>query len=113
MAVLAVSVFAIPSQFSPIGFGALHSFAVLTLWSLWVGLAYAIRRNIVAQEAVFRSLYSIGLLIAGVFNFLPGRTINRMVCGGPSDLGWIIIAAALIWVAVRVFASFSQIGQRV
>jgi uncharacterized membrane protein len=111
--VLTLGAFSIPSRFSPIRFGMLHGFAVLTLWSLWVGGGHAIRRDIPAHEAVFRSLYSNGLLIAGVFNFLPGRTINRIVFGASSEQGWIVIATAIVWVAVRVFASFSQIDQRV
>lgn len=103
MTVLAVASFLIPSHFTPIGIGPLHGFAVLTLWSLWTGINAAIARDIARHEAIFRSLYSNGLIIAGAFTFLPGRTMNQMLFGEPSQLGWVVIAALLGLVALRVF----------
>lgn len=102
MAVVALSSFAIPSHFSPIGIGPLHGFAILTLWSLWQGVRYAMARNFEAHDAVFRSLYSYGLVIAGAFTFLPGRTMNRMVFGEASELGYLVIGAVLTVIAVRL-----------
>ncbi len=102
MAVLAISSFLIPSHFTPIGIGPLHGFAILTLWSLWAGINAAIARNIARHEAILRSLYSNGLIIAGSFTFLPGRTLNRMLFGEPSQLGWGIISALLGLVVLRV-----------
>ena len=102
MTVLAVGSFLIPSHFTPIGIGPLHGFAVLTLWSLWAGISAAIARDIARHEAILRSLYSNGLIIAGAFTFLPGRTLNRMLFGEPSQLGWLVIAALLGVVALRV-----------
>ena len=102
MTVLAVGSFLIPSHFTPIGIGPLHGFAVLTLWSLWAGISAAIAHDIARHEAILRSLYSNGLIIAGAFTFLPGRTLNRMLFGEPSQLGWLVIAALLGVVALRV-----------
>lgn len=102
MAVLALSSFLIPSHFTPVGVGPLHGFAVLTLWSLWTGINAAIARDIDRHEAILRSLYSNGLIIAGAFTFLPGRTLNQMLFGEPSQLGWLVIAALLGLVALRV-----------
>ncbi|WP_439522442.1 DUF2306 domain-containing protein [Marivita sp.] len=102
MAVLAISSFLIPSHFTPIGIGPLHGFAILTLWSLWAGINAAIARNIARHEAILRSLYSNGLIIAGSFTFLPGRTLNRMLFGEPSQLGWVVISALLGLVVLRV-----------
>lgn len=107
MAILALSSFAIPSHFTSFGLGPLHGFAVWTLWSLWAGVRHAIRRNREAHEAVFRSLYTNGLLVAGAFTFLPGRTVNRTVFGEASDWGWAVIVAVLIVVLIRVLASRS------
>lgn len=102
MTVLAVGSFLIPSHFTPIGIGPLHGFAILTLWSLWTGIKAAIARDIERHEAILRSLYSNGLIIAGAFTFLPGRTMNRMLFGAPSQLGWLVIAVLLGLVALRV-----------
>lgn len=112
MAILAISSFGIPSHFTPIGLGPLHGFAVVTLWSLWAGVRHAIRGNRDAHEAVFRSLYTNGLLIAGAFTFLPGRTMNRAMFGDASDWGWAVIAAVLVVVLLRVLASRSTLWAR-
>ena len=103
MAVLAVGSFLIPSHFTPIGIGPLHGFAILTLWSLWARIKAAIARDIGRHEAILRSLYSNGLIIAGAFTFLPGRTLNQMLFGAPSHWGWLVITALLSMVAARVF----------
>ncbi len=103
MTVLALGSFLIPSHFTPIGIGPLHGFAVLTLWSLWAGIKAAIARDIDRHEAILRSLYSNGLIIAGAFTFLPGRTLNQMLFGAPSHWGWLVIAGLLGLVAARVF----------
>ena len=105
MAVLALISFAIPSHFTPIGIGPLHGLAVLTLWSLWQGVRYAVVRDFEAHEAVFRSLYSYGLLTAGAFTFLPGRTMNRIAFGEASQLGWLVIGTVLSLVLLRLIAS--------
>lgn len=109
MTVLAVGSFLIPSHFTSIGIGPLHGFAVLTLWSLWIGVKAAIAQDIARHEAVLRSLYSNGLIIAGAFTFLPGRTMNQVLFGEPSQLGWVVIAAFFGLVALRVF--LPRLGQ--
>ena len=110
MSVLAVGSFLIPSHFTPVGIGPLHGFAVLTLWSLWAGVRAAIARDINRHQAILRSLYSNGLILAGAFTFLPGRTLNRMLFGEPSQLGWLVIAALLGAVALRLV--LPRLGQR-
>lgn len=110
MSVLAVGSFLIPSHFTPVGIGPLHGFAVLTLWSLWAGVRAAIARDIERHQAILRSLYSNGLILAGAFTFLPGRTLNRMLFGEPSQLGWLVIAALLGAVALRLI--LPRLGQR-
>jgi uncharacterized membrane protein len=110
MSVLAVGSFLIPSHFTPVGIGPLHGFAVLTLWSLWAGVRAAIARDIERHQAILRSLYSNGLILAAAFTFLPGRTLNRMLFGEPSQLGWLVIAALLGVVALRLI--LPRLGQR-
>ncbi len=104
MAMLAISAFGIPSHFGPFRFGLLHGFAVVTLWSLWTGVQHARQRNFDAHQTVLRSLYSNGLIVAGAFTFLPGRTVNRMVFGVHQELGWLVIAVVCGIVACRVLA---------
>lgn len=94
MACVALSSFLIHG-FAVIGpFSPLHGLALLTLWSLWVGVRHARQGRFNAHRAVFRNLYWFGLMVAGAVNFLPGRTVNRMVFGSAEDLGWGVIAFA-------------------
>jgi len=64
------------------GINALHIFTAVTVVSLWAGLA-GIRRGDVRQHAsAMAGLYIGGLIIAGVFAFIPGRTMWTTVFGG-------------------------------
>jgi len=92
-----ISSFAIIGPFSPI-----HGFAVLTYVSIWLGMRHVIAGRITAHRAVFRSLYWNGLLIAGLANFLPGRSMSRMVFGAGSGLGWWVIGAGAIALTARM-----------
>ncbi|SHH00347.1 DUF2306 domain-containing protein [Marivita hallyeonensis] len=102
MAVLALSAFAIPSTLSPVGLGPLHVFAVITLLSLWTGVRHAIRREFAAHEAVFRSLYTYGLIVAGLLTVMPERTLNRVVFPDAPQLGWLPVTVCVLWVCVRL-----------
>jgi uncharacterized membrane protein len=104
MAAVAISAFWIEAFWSPFYFGPLHGFALLTLWSLWHGVRAAVARDFKTHRAVFRSLYSNGLIIAGTLTFLPGRTINHIVFEERAELGWVVIAALLAWVLYRLAA---------
>ena len=64
------------------GVNALHIFTAVTVVSLWAGLA-GIRRGDVRQHAgSMIGLYVGGLGIAGLFAFIPGRTMWQVVFGG-------------------------------
>ena len=100
MFVLAFGSLFIPSFASPIHFGLLHGLALFALWSLWQGLRDAIRGDYAAHQATFRSLYWNGLIIAGAFNFLPGRTINLAFFPETPESGYVLmglISAFLLW----------------
>ena len=112
MASLALSSFWIEAFWSPFYFGPLHGFAVLTLVSLWMGVRHAVNRNFEAHQAVFRSLYSNGLIIAGAFTFLPGRSINRMIFGDLPEMGWAVIAVVLTIVMLRALGPRVGVWQR-
>ncbi|MFT5743932.1 MAG: putative membrane protein [Paracoccaceae bacterium] len=82
-----ISHFAVIGPFSPI-----HGFALLTYWSVYTGIPHIFAKRIAAHRAVLRSLYWNGLLIAGLANFLPGRTMNTVFFEGLGALGWGAIA---------------------
>jgi len=86
-------------------FGPIHLFVVLTFWSIYRGMRAIYQRDFRAHEAALKGLYWQGLAIAGLFNFIPGRTVNRMLFSHDLQfLGWGIIAAgglALAYIALR------------
>lgn len=100
MAALALSSFAIHS-FAVVGpFSPLHGLALLTLWSLWEGLRRARRGEIAIHRRIFHNLYWFGVIVAGLFNFLPGRAINRALMPETPELGYTVIATGLALVTV-------------
>jgi uncharacterized membrane protein len=56
------------------GFSPIHLFAVLTFVSLPYALIQVRRGNVEAHLQAMRGTY-IGLIVAGLFAMLPGRTI--------------------------------------
>lgn len=95
MFVAAVSSFWIKG-FGLIGpFSPIHLLSILTLWSLWTGMRYAFAGRIDLHRRVFQNLYWRGLLIAGLFNFLPGRALNRAVLPEMADAGWLVIGIGI------------------
>jgi len=107
MAVLALSSFGIHS-FAVIGpFSPLHGLALFTLWSLYEGIRRAQAGEIAIHRRVFRSLYWFGVMIAGLFNFLPGRTINRALLPESPELGYALIALGLAVAAVAVIRPYA------
>jgi uncharacterized membrane protein len=64
------------------GVNALHVFTAVTVVSLWAGLTGIRRGDVRRHAASMIGLYVGGLLIAGVFAFIPGRTMWNVVFGG-------------------------------
>lgn len=89
-------VFALIGSFSPI-----HGFALLTYWSVYTGIRHIFAKRIAAHRAVLRSLYWNGLLIAGLANLLPGRTMNAVFFEGLGALGWGVIAVGGVALIMR------------
>jgi uncharacterized membrane protein len=98
MAVLAISGLFIPSHDLAMvwHFGPIHLFSVFALWGISRGVWLARAGRIAEHQIAMRSTWFGAMGLAGLFNFLPGRTVNQMVFGGPSDAGWIIIALGVI-----------------
>jgi len=50
------------------------------------------RGNMILHRRIMTNLYWYGLVIAGLFNFLPGRLVNRTISGDASGaLGYVVI----------------------
>lgn len=81
------------------GLSPIHGLAVLALWSLWVGMRHIFAGRVRQHAAAMKSLYWTGLMIAGLFNFLPGRTVNRMLFNDMREAGYIVIALGGIAIA--------------
>lgn len=95
MLVTALSAFSIGS-FGVIGpFSPIHLLAVVVLWSLWRAMAAIFRGDVALHRKVMASLYWRGLILAGLFNFLPGRIASRAVFGDRPEAGYVVIALGL------------------
>lgn len=97
MTAVAVSAFLIPSHFSSVGLGPIHLLAAYALVGLWVAMAAIFRGDIKTHRETMMNLYVRGIALAGAFNFLPGRSVQRALIPEAEVLGYAIIAAALIW----------------
>jgi uncharacterized membrane protein len=64
------------------GVNALHVFTAVTVVSLWAGLTGIRRGNVRQHAGSMIGLYVGGLIIAGAFAFIPGRTMWQVVFGG-------------------------------
>lgn len=94
-----IQTLAVVGPFSPI-----HVLSALALWSLWSGTRAAIRKDIARHQATFRSLYWYGVIVAGLFTFWPGRTLNQVFFAADPSLGWVVIglgAAVVLGRALR------------
>lgn len=89
--------FAVIGPFSPI-----HLLAILAIWSIFQGMRAIFRGNVTLHRAVFRNLYWNGLMVAGLLNFLPGRTTARSFLGPDSALNWAVIAVGGAFLAYRL-----------
>lgn len=76
-------------------FSPIHLLAIFALWSLYEGMRHVFAGRIREHQEVMRSLYWHGLLLAGAFNFLPGRVMNRMIFGDMPQLGYVVLALGL------------------
>ncbi|HLT76874.1 MAG TPA: DUF2306 domain-containing protein [Ferrovibrio sp.] len=81
MAVAAGSSFFI-TGLNPGGFSPIHILSVVTLVALpWA--IYAIRRrNLQSHRWTMISIFTGGLVVAGIFTLLPGRLLGGMIFGG-------------------------------
>lgn len=84
--VLAMSTVAVTSLFMIRDFGdgvsPLHAFTAITAISLFFGLFHIKRGNVRGHAGFMIGLFFGGLIVAGLFAFIPGRTMWRVFFGG-------------------------------
>jgi uncharacterized membrane protein len=80
MIVVAATSVAMIADFNT-GVNALHVFTAVTVISLWMGLAGIRRGNVRQHASSMAGLYVGGLIIAGAFAFIPGRTMWAVFFG--------------------------------
>lgn len=102
MACVSVTGLMIPSfDLAIIGhFGPIHLFVVLTAVSLFMGMRAIFLGDITAHRAWLSGLYWQGLMLAGAFNFLPGRMVNRALFPDNPDFGYAVLGSivlAIFW----------------
>lgn len=96
MAIVAISSFFIPSHFTPIGLGPIHGLAVYAAWGLFDAMRAIYRRDIAQHRDIMQNLYMRGILIAGAFNFLPGRSFQRAFIQDAPELGFALIGVVVV-----------------
>ena len=89
--------FAITSPFTPIGLSPIHLLSVYALFGIYVAMRAIYRRDVAIHRQVMQNLYVRGAALAGAFNFLPGRTMQRILIPDTPALGYVVIAAVLLW----------------
>ena len=101
MATVALSSFGITS-FGVVGpFSPIHLLSILALGTLYYAMRAIFRGDVLAHKAALKSLYWNGLLIAGLFNFLPDRATARVIFGENDELGLYVLAAGATFLIAR------------
>jgi uncharacterized membrane protein len=109
MAVTSLSSFFILGIDLVYGFGPIHLLSIFVLFNIWQAIASARARNIRLHKAAVKGMYFGGIVIAGLFTFIPGRLMNAVVfSGGPN---WILLVT-LAAIAAALFLQHRLIAHR-
>lgn len=96
MVVTAVSTFFIHQMDVFAGFSPIHLLSAFVIMGSYQAIRAAQRGDIVKHRQIVTGIYFGGILIAGGFTLLPGRTMNQMVFGGEGSLAGSLAAVLLI-----------------
>jgi uncharacterized membrane protein len=96
-------------------FSPIHLLSIFTLVMLYRGVTYARRHNIKAHMRTMQITYVAALIITGLFTFMPGRIMNKVVFGPAGadltqSLGFFGFAAAVLVVAGLLVRRAVRIG---
>ena len=99
---LAVTGLFIPAQVLRIvgSFGPIHLLSVWVLWGIFNGIRLARARRLREHRVEMKWLFFGAIGIPGLLTFTPGRTLNLMLFGEPSEAGFAVIAAGLAMLLV-------------
>lgn len=109
MAATAFTSFFIPSEFTSIGVGPIHALSVYGLWGLFLAMHAIFEGNVKLHKQVMTNIYVRGVAIAGAFNFLPGRTMQRVLIPDQHVIGYVIVAVTLLWVFWPVIGRLQRV----
>lgn len=62
-------------------FSPIHLLSLFTLYTLWSAIRAARRGDIDKHAREMKTVYFLGLLVAGAFTFFPGRVMHTIVFG--------------------------------
>ena len=85
------------SELALIGpFGPIHLLSVWVLWGIFNGIRLAGAGRLAEHRVEMKWIFFGAIGVPGLLTFMPGRVVNRMVFGEPSQLGFAVIAAGLL-----------------
>ncbi|MGZ9722495.1 DUF2306 domain-containing protein [Rhizobium miluonense] len=82
------------------GFSPIHLLSLYVLFGCWGAIVNARNHNIKAHKRIVRGLYFGGIVGAGIFTFIPGRMMNKIVFTGDEIAPFAVLAAialVLLW----------------
>ncbi len=77
-------------------FSPIHLLSLYSTYALISGIHYARVGKIKKHKDAMQGLYFGGLIVAGTFTFLPGRVMNLVVFGEPSETGFYMVLSIVI-----------------
>jgi uncharacterized membrane protein len=104
MVVTAISSFFIHELDLSYGFSPIHLLSIATLFGSWNAIAAARRGDIRLHKRIVAGLYCGGIVLAGLFTFLPGRIMHAVVFTGaerPAALAAAVIGSILVAIVLR------------
>ncbi|KZD03518.1 DUF2306 domain-containing protein [Oceanibaculum pacificum] len=82
MLVVAISAFWIHELNQFMGFSWIHLLSIVTCYTLFMAILHIRRGNVQAHRYNMLATFLGALVIAGLFTFLPGRIMHRVMFGG-------------------------------
>lgn len=104
MVITALSSFFIHQLNMFYGFSPIHLLSIFVLFGCWRAIANARNHNIEAHKRTVIGLYFGGIVGAGAFTLLPGRTMNKIAFGGDEIAPLVVvggIAMVLLWLVSK------------
>jgi uncharacterized membrane protein len=104
MIVTAISSFFIHQLDLFYGFSPIHLLSIATLFGSWNAIAAARRGDIRLHKRIVAGLYFGGIVLAGLFTFVPGRIMHAVVFTGtesPAALAVAVIGSILVAIVLR------------